>query len=62
MASKSLRKKIARRIITAERIIENSRDERAVKKAEQEIIHLTEKYNLSLEDIFEIDEMIQKKY
>lgn len=59
MASKSLKKKIARKIAEAERIIQNSRDKRAVESAEEEIINLTVKYNLGLEDMIDIDDMVQ---
>ena len=59
MASKSLKKKIARRIAEAERIIQNSRDKQAVESAEEEIINLTVKYNLGLEDMIDIDDMVQ---
>ena len=60
MASKSLKKKIARKIAEAERIIQNSRDKRAVESAEEEIINLTVKYNLGLEDMIDIDDMVQQ--
>lgn len=60
MASKSLKKKIARKIAEAERIIQNSRDKRAVESAEEEIINLTVKYNLGLEDMVDIDDMVQR--
>ncbi len=59
MASKSLKKKIARKIAEAERIIQNSRDKRAVESAEEEIVNLTVKYNLGLEDMIDIDDMVQ---
>lgn len=59
MASKSLKKRIARKIAEAERIIQNSRDKRAVESAEEEIINLTVKYNLGLEDMIDIDDMVQ---
>lgn len=60
MASKSLKKKIARKIAEAERIIQNSRDKRAVESAEEEIINLTVKHNLGLEDMIDIDDMVQQ--
>lgn len=60
MASKSLKKKIARKIAEAERIIQNSRDKQAVESAEEEIINLTVKHNLGLEDMIDIDDMVQQ--
>jgi len=60
MASESLKKKIARRIAAAERIIQNSRNKESIESAEEEIINLTSKYNLSLEDMMDIDDMVQK--
>jgi len=60
MASESLKKKIARRIAAAERIIQNGRNKESIESAEEEIINLTSKYNLSLEDMMDIDDMVQK--
>jgi hypothetical protein len=60
MASKSLRKKIAQKIAVAEQIIRNNSDRQAVESAKDEIMHLTVKYNLGLEDMVEIDDMVQK--
>lgn len=60
MASKSLRKKIAQKIAVAEQIIQNNSDRQAVESAKDEIMHLTVKYNLGLEDMVEIDDMVQK--
>ena len=59
MTSKSLRKKLARRIAIAEQIIEKNENEEAVKWAENEIMSLSVKYNLGLEDMLDIDEMVQ---
>ena len=59
MASESLKKKIARRIAAAERIIQNNRNKETIESAEEEIINLTSKYNLSLEDMMDIDDMVQ---
>lgn len=60
MASKSLRKKIAQKIAVAEQIIRNNSDRQAVESAKDEIMRLTVKYNLGLEDMVEIDDMVQK--
>ena len=60
MASKSLRNKIAQKIAVAEQIIRNNSDRQAVESAKDEIMHLTVKYNLGLEDMVEIDDMVQK--
>lgn len=60
MASKSLKKRIARKIAEAERIIQNSRDKQAIESAEEEIINLTVKHNLGLEDMIDIDDMVQQ--
>lgn len=60
MASESLKKKIARRIAAAERIIQNGRNKESIESAKEEIINLTSKYNLSLEDMMDIDDMVQK--
>ena len=59
MASRSLRKKLARRIAVAERIIQKNDDQVAVKLAKEEIMSLSVKYNLGLEDMLDIDEMVQ---
>lgn len=59
MASRSLRKKLARRIAVAERIIQKNDDQEAVKLAKEEIMSLSVKYNLGLEDMLDIDEMVQ---
>ncbi len=60
MASKSLKRRIACRIANAERIIQKAQDKRAVESAKDEIMNLTVKYNLSLEDMIDIDDMVQK--
>lgn len=59
MANKSTRKKVAKRMAALEKIIEANADQDAVKAAKDEIISLTAKYNLGLEDMLEIDDMIQ---
>jgi cell division GTPase FtsZ len=59
MASESLKRKVARRIAAAERIIQNNRNRETIESAEEEIINLTSKYNLSLEDMMDIDDMVQ---
>ena len=60
MASKSLKKRIAQQIANAERVIQESKDTQAVESAKDEIINLTVKYNLGLEDMIDIDDMVQK--
>ena len=52
-------KKIATKIVQLEKIIMNATDPAVREKAEQEIMQLTIKHNLSLVDMMEIDEMIQ---
>lgn len=52
-------KKIAIKIVELEKIIMNATDPAVREKAEQEIMQLTIKNNLSLVDMMEIDEMIQ---
>ena len=59
MVSKSLQKKIARKIAVAEQIIQQNKDKQAVELAQQEIMNLTAKYNLTLIDMMEIDDMVQ---
>ena len=59
MVSKSLRKKIARKIAVAEQIIQQNKDKQAVELAQQEIMDLSAKYNLTLIDMMEIDDMVQ---
>ncbi len=59
MVSKSLQKKIARKIAVAEQIIQQNKDKQAVELAQQEIMNLTAKYNLTLIDMIEIDDMVQ---
>lgn len=59
MASESLKRKVARRIAAAERIIQNNKNKETIESAEEEIINLTSKYNLSLEDMMDIDDMVQ---
>jgi uncharacterized protein (UPF0212 family) len=59
MASKSLRKKIARKIAEAEKVIQYSQDKHARQVAEEEIMKLTEEHNLNIIDLLEIDDMIQ---
>ena len=59
MASESLKRKVARRIAAAERIIQNNKNRETIESAEEEIINLTSKYNLSLEDMMDIDDMVQ---
>ena len=59
MVSKSLQKKIARRIAVAEQIIQQNKDKQAVELAQQEIMNLTAKYNLTLIDMIEIYDMVQ---
>lgn len=60
MASKSLKKRIARQIATAEQIIQYGQDKQAVESAKDEIMNLTVKYNLDLKDMIDIDDMVQK--
>lgn len=59
MASKSLKKKIARKIAAAEQIIQYGQDMQAVESAKNEIMTISVKYNLSLEDMIDIDDMVQ---
>ena len=59
MVSKSLQKKITRKIAVAEQIIQQNKDKQAVELAQQEIMNLTAKYNLTLIDMIEIDDMVQ---
>ena len=59
MVSKSLQKKIARRIAVAEQIIQQNKDKQAVELAQQEIMDLSAKYSLTLIDMIAIDDMVQ---
>lgn len=59
MISKSLKKKIARKIAVAEQIIQKNIDKQAVELAQKEIMNLPIKYGLTLEDMIEIDDMVQ---
>lgn len=52
-------KKIATKIVQLEKIIMNATDPAVREKAEQEIMQLTIKNNLSLVDMMEIDEIVQ---
>lgn len=62
MASKSLRKKIAKRIAALEKIRQNNlgKDENAVKTAENELAAIADQYKLTLVDMMDIDEQVQK--
>lgn len=61
MVSKSRQKKIARQIAALEQIREMNigKNPELVKKAENELITIPEKYNLGLDDLLEIDDMVQ---
>ena len=59
MASESLKRKIARKIAAAERVIQTNKNKEIIESAEEEIINLTSKYNLSLKDMMDIDDMVQ---
>ena len=52
-------KMIAAKIVQLEKIIMNATDPAVREQAEQEIMQLTIKNNLSFVDMIEIDEMIQ---
>jgi hypothetical protein len=52
-------KKIATKIVQLEKIIMNATDPAVREQAEQEIMQLTIKNNLSLVDMMEIDEIVQ---
>ena len=61
MVSKSQQRKIAQRIYELELIIQSNlnKNPEIVKKAEDELIAIPEKYNLGLSDLFEIDDLVQ---
>lgn len=61
MVSKSQQRKIAQRIYELELIRESNlnKNPEIVKKAEDELIAIPEKYNLGLSDLFEIDDLVQ---
>lgn len=59
MASESLKRRIARKIAAAERVIQTNKNKEIIESAEEEIINLTSKYNLSLKDMMDIDDMVQ---
>lgn len=50
-------KNLAKKIIKAEQIIQNSEDKQAIYEAQQEIIHLSA--NLELDDLIALDQIIQ---
>ena len=50
---------IAKRISDNEKIIQTSKDKDLVQQAMVEIITLADNENLTLEDLFELDELIQ---
>lgn len=60
MASKSDKKRIAQKIASAERVIQAGLDKQAVESAKDEIMRLSVKYNLTLQDMIDIDDMVQK--
>lgn len=61
MISKSQLKKIVQRIIVLEKIRKNNinKNPELVKKAEDELSAIPEKYKLGLGDLLEIDDMVQ---
>ena len=61
MVSKSQQQKIAQRIYELELIRQSNlnKNPELVKKAEDELIAIPEKYNLGLGDLLEIDDMVQ---
>lgn len=58
MASEARKKKIAERIIKLEKMRDNPK---LREKAEEEILQLAEHSHLSLEELFELDELILRK-
>lgn len=58
MASEARKKKIAERIIKLEKMRDNPK---LREKAEEEILRLAEHSHLSLEELFELDELILRK-
>ena len=61
MVSKSQQQKIAQRIYELELIRQSNlnKNPELVKKAEDELIAIPEKYNLGLGDLLEIDDLVQ---
>lgn len=61
MISKSQLKKIVQRIVVLEKIRKNNinKNPELVKKAEDELSTIPEKYKLGLGDLLEIDDMVQ---
>ena len=61
MVSKSQQRKIAQRIYELELIRQSNlnKNPELVKKAEDELIAIPEKYNLGLGDLLEIDDLVQ---
>ncbi len=61
MVSKSQQRKIAQRIYELELIRQSNlnKNPEIVKKAEDELIAIPEKYNLGLGDLLEIDDLVQ---
>ena len=61
MISKSQLRKIAQRIYELEHIRQSNlnKNPELVKKAEDELIAIPEKYNLGLGDLLEIDDLVQ---
>lgn len=58
---RSERKQLAKRIAVLESIIQANLDQEAVESAKNEIMNLTSRSEISLEDMAYIDEMVQKK-
>ena len=61
MASNKLRRRIAERIVTLERILANNPSSQIRDSAETELAEIPRKFKLDLVDLLEIDEMVQKK-
>ena len=58
---RSERKQLAKRIAVLESIIQANLNQEAVESAKNEIMNLTSRSEISLEDMAYIDEMVQKK-
>ena len=61
MASDKRRRKIAERIITLENMLRRNPSPEKREAIETELAEIPERFNLDLEDLFEIDEIVQTK-
>lgn len=60
MLNNSKKRKIAKKIAALERIIDFNKDPKAVESAQTQLQEVVAKYNLTLGDLLDLDDMILK--